>query len=179
MDDRTKINKCLMRLKRGERCFDELVRVSIGYVGFVVHKSLTDKSFLQEAIDSAYMSAVKYIQSVDGGKNAFAWLCTVARNEAYKINERERRRRSSEIELDAAETQAADAENVDDDARLGIMDLYNALDRLDELDKTVIECIYLEGLGYKEIAARLGISVSDVHYRKKRALKKLLEFLSD
>ena len=174
--DGKKIEKYLRRLQKGDRCFDGLINVSIGYVGYVVYKNLVDKSFLRDAISETYGNVIRYIGTMRADGNPLGWLCKIAQNEAYKINRRESMRQDER--LDNMREDDAGAPDMTDSIAEAV-DLYRAIDRLDETERKIIEYIYFEDMPYKAIAAELGISAGDISYRKKSALKKLFEFLSD
>ncbi len=173
--DRKKIIKYLQRLGEGDKCFDEFMACSIDYVGYVAYKNLVDKSFLGDAVNETYRNVIRYIHTLKADGNPIAWLCKIAQNEAYKINNRALKRREEFVEdIDDAVT-AHDCT----DSVLQAIDLYRAIERLDEIDRKIIEYIFFEEKKYNEISSELGISVSDISHRKKSALKKLLKFLSD
>lgn len=179
MGTKGEVTEYLIRLKRGEKCIDEFVKSAVGYVGYAVYRSLADKSYLQEAIDSAFFHAIKYLDRFDETGNGVGWLCKIAQNEAYKINSRTAVARADcEVSIDGPDASDISVSDVSD-KYLALSDLYKALDRLDETDRLVIEYIYFEGYTYEEIAEKLGMSVGNVHYKKKTALKKLLKWLSD
>ena len=73
----------------------------------------------------------------------------------------------------------SDIETPEENAiKLDIADkLKEALDKLDEREKLVLQLIFYEELGIKEIADILGISLSRVSQIKTEALKKLKEYL--
>ncbi|MCH5161602.1 MAG: sigma-70 family RNA polymerase sigma factor [Clostridiales bacterium] len=173
--DGKKINKYLNRLKRGDRCFDELMKCSMGYVGYVVYKNLVDKSFFGDAVSETYRNVVRYICTLDTSGNPLGWLCKIAQNEAYKINKREQKR--EEVGIEDVRDNCITHDTTE--RVLEAVDLYRALDRLDETDRRVIEYIFFEDKSHKEISEELHISIGDVAYRKKSALKKLLNFMSD
>lgn len=174
-DDKKKVIIYLKRLKHGKRCFEELVRCATGYVGFVVYKYLSDKSFMADAISSTFVNVVRYIHTMDEDGNPFAWLCKIAQNEAYKINNAVAARQ--EVSLDAIGEAADERDN--DDRIAEVIDLYRAIDSLEETDRLIIEYIYFDEKKYKDIAAELNISVGDVSYRKNKALKQLLKLLTE
>ncbi len=174
-EGRKKIIKYLQRLGEGGECFDEFMACSIDYVGYVVYKNLSDKSFLGDAVNETYRNVIRYIHSLKPDGNPIAWLCKIAQNEAYKINARILKR-NEELVDDIEESRAF---NDCTDSVLQVIDLYRAIERLDETDRKIIEYIFFEEKKYKDISSELGISVSDITHRKKSALKKLLKFLSD
>ncbi|MCH5155726.1 MAG: sigma-70 family RNA polymerase sigma factor [Clostridiales bacterium] len=174
--DKKKIIKYLLRLKQGEGCFDEFVECAIGYVGYVAYKNLACKSFIGDVISETFKNVVRYIHTLDSNGNPLAWLCKIAQNEAYKINNREQSRNEVGLE-DIVESDFSTPDK--SDKYLEVIDLYKALDSLDEIDRKIIEYIYFDDRKYKDIAAELCITIGDVHYRKKKALKELLKILSD
>lgn len=50
----------------------------------------------------------------------------------------------------------------------------NEIDKLPERSRQIMQCIYLQGLHYKETAAKLGISIATVNTLLVNALKKFV-----
>lgn len=103
-----------------------------------------------------------------------AWLFRCVRNRAYDYNRDNRR---EILDSDDREVQSPDAEGEPPEDMLLRMEAIGALRRImEELDKTdrqLVELKYFEGLKYREISARTGLSISNVGYRLHHILKEL------
>lgn len=55
----------------------------------------------------------------------------------------------------------------------------NEIDKLPERSRKIMQCIYLQGLHYKETAAKLGISIATVNTLLVNALKKIRQAYPD
>ena len=55
----------------------------------------------------------------------------------------------------------------------------NEIDKLPERSRQIMQCIYLQGLHYKETAAKLGISIATVNTLLVNALKKIRQAYPD
>jgi RNA polymerase sigma-70 factor (ECF subfamily) len=95
------------------------------------------------------------------------WLATIVRNEAFRQHARVRPDPTSTIELYEG---AEDAQVV---ATVERADLHEALKRLSERDRRLLEMRYQEDLTQGAIARRLGIPEGTVKVRLHRARDKL------
>jgi len=96
------------------------------------------------------------------------------RNRAYDYNRDNRR---EILDSDDREVQSPDAEGEPPEDMLLRMEAIGALRRimeeLDETDRQLVKLKYFEGLKYREISARTGLSISNVGYRLHHILKEL------
>lgn len=95
------------------------------------------------------------------------WLATIVRNEAFREHARVRPDPTATIELQ----EGAEDERVL--ATVELADLHEALKRLSEGDREILELRYEEDLTHPAIASRLGIPEGTVKVRLHRAREKL------
>jgi RNA polymerase sigma factor (sigma-70 family) len=100
------------------------------------------------------------------------WLMSVAANEARQIMRSQRRRTVREISVHEP------ARSSDPD-RAALIDLTNALDDLDDRDRTLIGPRYIAELDSEAIGRELGLSASGVRVRLHRLLGRLRKELGD
>ena len=174
-DVRKYIEKYLERLKNGDKCFTEFYELSFGYVEHAALTVLYDKSFVRDAIANTFMRVLCSIGTYDNTKNGYAWLYTVAKNEARKINLSEKAKLDNEIAIDWLTNNLIDKKDDIDAVELRY-DIEKALETLDEDERRLVELHIFEMKTYKEMSAILGIPTSTVHLHVKNCLKKLLEF---
>jgi RNA polymerase sigma-70 factor (ECF subfamily) len=99
------------------------------------------------------------------GTNLRAWLCTILHNQ--HVNEiRRSMRAGTPVELSEAVSRLG--RSADQERRLELRDLDRALARLPEEQRALILLIGLEGLGYDEAGAVLGIPIGTVRSRVSR-----------
>lgn len=164
------INKYLKRLKNGERCFDEFFYAISGHIKLIAYKYLVDKSYVNDVVMNTFCKILDNIQSYDEVRNGKAWIYRIAQNEAYSINNRERKH--SHASLDEVSEEIACT--VDDSKRLEfIVDFQNALSKLEEIDMEIVELRIFEGMTFEEIASKLNMYVGTVYKRFKRSVKRI------
>ena len=104
------------------------------------------------------------LEKFDGKSSLSTWIYRITVNTCIDFLriETKRKRRGSELQTDFLES-LADPANVEGDFLLSsqISDLYKCIENLSVLDKTIIS-LYLEDLGYREIAVVIGISENHV-----------------
>jgi RNA polymerase sigma-70 factor, ECF subfamily len=105
----------------------------------------------------------------DGVENLEAWIFQVTR---HAIVDHFRKRPAVELTTDPAEPPPAE-----DVARELASCLLPMLQQLDEEDRNALRLVDLEGLGQKELAARLGLSITGAKSRVQRARMRLKEIL--
>lgn len=108
---------------------------------------------------------------VDGVENLEAWIFQVTR---HAVVDHFRKRTAVELTTDPAEPQAAEDVTSELASCLAPM-----MELLDEADRNALRLVDLEGLGQKELAARLGLSITGAKSRVQRARKRLREVLLD
>lgn len=105
------------------------------------------------------------------------WLYRVALNTAIDLVRKEAIQPALR-ELSAEEYSISN-EHSEENARTDQKELlYKAINQLSEVDKAII-ILYLEGYGYKEISAVIGISETNVGVKINRIKKQLIKQLKD
>ncbi|MEM6469832.1 MAG: sigma-70 family RNA polymerase sigma factor [Planctomycetota bacterium] len=106
-----------------------------------------------------------------------AWLFRSVRNRVYS-HLRDNRR---EVDKDGDDDRPKAVENETPEALVQRWEvagtLREILDELNETDRTLVKLKYFEGLRYRDISARTGLSVSNVGYRLHHILKGIAERL--
>ena len=110
-------------------------------------------------------------KGVAGVEDLEAWLFQVTRN---AIVDHFRKRSPIELTTDPAEPQPA--EDVTSEVASWLTPM---MELLDEEDREALRLVDLEGLGQKDLAARLGLSVTGAKSRVQRARRRLKEILLD
>ena len=168
MSSQREINEYLKGLKNGERCLDGFVNASVGYLRFVAYRYLVDKSFVDDVVSSAFFKIFDNIQTFDENQNGMSWIYKITQNEAYAINNRERKH--AHVSLDEIMDEVACT--VDHSEHSRFLEAFNkALDKLPEQDRKIVEMRYLQGLTYPVIGKALGMYVGTVYKRYNAALK--------
>ena len=131
-----------------------------------------DLDIAEEAEQSAWAVAYGRLKDLRDPDRLRPWLMSVAANEARQIARSRRRRMVRELAI-AAPTRPADPD------RAALIDLANALARLDPKDRAIVGLRYIGGFESGEIGLALGMSASGVRVRLHRLLERLRKDLGD
>lgn len=118
-----------------------------------------------DALDIVQESAYKAVKNVNTLKNpqyAGTWIYRIVINESISFLRKQKQQETVLYEVDG------ETEDIYHD-----MDLHQALEQLDPMDKTVIVLRYFEGMQLNQIAQTLDENLSTVKSRLYRSLKKL------
>lgn len=171
---RDNINNYLSRLKKGEDCLEEFINYSCGYLKYIAYKYLADKSLVDDVIFLAYDKILQALQTFDNTKNGLAWIVTITKNEAYKLNRDET---SKDISLEAYKN-IIDYNSREETACVYTYDIERAMSYLNEQERTIVEYSVYMDMPVREIAKHMDIPKSTVAYALKRALKKMEKYLT-
>jgi RNA polymerase sigma-70 factor, ECF subfamily len=142
------------------------------YVATLLHDRSAAEDVTALAFERAYRRRGKY-DSRRG--SARAWLFGIARNAA--LDELRRRKRSAALAADPPAEEPAPEEEVD--LALRRTAVRTALAELPPRDRELIALKFHAGLDNSEMAAVLGVSVTNAGTRLHRVLTKLREALDD
>ena len=131
-----------------------------------------DLDIAEEAEQSAWAVAYRRLKDLRDPDRLRPWLMSVAANEARQIGRSRRRRTVRELAV-VAPTRLGDPE------RAALIDLANALGRLDPKDRAIVGLRYIGGFESGEIGRALGMSASGVRVRLHRLLERLRKDLGD
>ena len=136
-----------------------------GYPKFyrLAYRYLGREADAQDAVQEAAYRAILKCRSLRSPEHIDTWLYRIVVNESLSIL----RRNSRGTEHEAA-LERLSAEDTYED-----IDLRDAIARLEEPDRTIINLRFFEELKLEQIAAVTGYSLSKVKSRLYRAMKKL------
>lgn len=146
-------------------------------------KILKNETAAEDVVQTVLERAWKGLDKLKNPENAKAWLFTIAKNEMNTMLNPKRTR----IDLEFSDEIMSEIEmkNVEMDV-LGILvkkeeieNLCEAIGRLTEKYRTLIELRYYWGFSEKEIARITGLKYSTVRVYIHRALKMLLDIYND
>jgi len=126
----------------------------------------------EEAEQSAWAIAYRRLKDLREPDRLRPWLMSVAANEARQIGRSSRRRTVRELAV-AAPTRLPDPD------RAAVIDLANALARLDPKDRAIVGLRFIGGFESGEIGRAVGMSAAGVRVRLHRLLERLRKDLGD
>ena len=147
----------------------------------LTERILRNREDAEDAVQSAFLDALRHLDSFQGRSRFSSWLTRIALNAAFMRLRLSRRR--TEISLDemverdtAARSQVVEARpNPEQECSLqeARVLLATALDRLDPLYGEVIHMFHVQELSAKEVARILGVPLGTVKARLHRARSRL------
>ncbi len=177
------------RLKRGdEAAYAHVVRTLGGRLLAVARRIARTEADAEDAVQEAFVSALRAIQDFDGRSALSTWLHRIVVNAALARLRRDKSRREGSID-DLMPRFADDGEHAahnvrwnpvtpESDSRIQLRGaVREALDTLPEDYRSVLILRDVTGMESKEVAAALGISDALVRQRLHRARLALMNLL--
>jgi RNA polymerase sigma factor (sigma-70 family) len=131
-----------------------------------------DLDVAEEAEQSAWAVAYRRLKDLREPDRLRPWLMSIAANEARQMARGRRRRTVRELAV-------ADQERPSDVDHAALIDLADALGRLDEKDRAIVGLRFIGGFGSAEIGLTLGMTAGGVRVRLHRLLERLRKDLGD
>ena len=135
-----------------------------------------DPDHADDLVQSCLERAIAGVETWRPGTNMRAWLFTILRN--VLINEYRRAQRNP-VQSTEAPGDLGMAVQGNQEARVKLTELQQALDSLPIEHREVILLVAVEGLRYEEAAAVLGVPIGTVRSRLSRGRRMLQRLLSE
>jgi RNA polymerase sigma-70 factor, ECF subfamily len=157
--------------------FEELYRDTVDDLYAYVATLVRDRSAAEEVVAAAFERAYRKHASFDARRGSQRqWLFGIARNAA--LDELRRRKRSAAMAAEPADIDAAPAEDAADAAFQRVA-LRAAVATLPPRERELIALKFHAGLDNAELAAVLGVSVSNAGTLLHRAVQKLRKAIDE
>lgn len=182
MNETTDAELITRHLAGDTRAFDEIVGRYERRVWAICLRMCGDPDDARDAMQDAFITALRSLGSFRGESQLSTWLHRVAVNASLDVLRRRSRRRTEPI--DEVAERASDAPGPDEEAVRAhrAAEVGKALARLAPDHRAVVVLHDLQGLQYPEVAEALDVPVGTVKSRLHRArleLAKLLGHLKD
>jgi RNA polymerase sigma-70 factor (ECF subfamily) len=167
--------------------FAQLVRRYEGELFSYLRRYLGDAEMAEDAFQRCFMQVHLKCRQFEAGRAVRPWLYTIATHQAIDAQRRRRRQRTVSLDRLGAEEGEGSGKLADlllsrepaPAARLGSAEqaewLHEALARLGQPLRDVVQLVYFQGLKYREAAEVLGIPVGTVKSRMHAAVAALTE----
>ena len=155
-----------------ERAFAQIVSAYHDDMARIAFFVCGDLDIAEEAEQSAWAIAYRRLKDLRDPERLRPWLMSIAANEARQIARSRRRRTVREL----AVADSGQPRNVDHAA---MIDLADALGRLDPKDRAIVGLRYIGGFESAEIAWAMGMTATGVRVRLHRLLGRLRKDLGD
>lgn len=172
----------LARISRDPAAFEEFYRAHVDAVQRFIARRVSDPYVAADLTAEVFLAVIDSAESYRPGKAPVgAWLYGIARN--VMASHRRRHAREAKVATAIAGRALVDAgdllrleERID--AQRQARTLYEAMDRLSESEREVLELVALDGLTSAEAAAALGISQVAARVRLHRARRQMRSALT-
>ncbi len=174
-DDR----RLLSLVGRGDRsAFEVLYRSYAGRLGSYLRRMLREHDRVEECFDDVMLIVWKKAGYFDPTKRVSTWLFGIAHNKALQRLERDRRCRERLASVpptgDRGEPQSSSSSpEVEVLQRGQLAQLLEAIDRLPDEQREVVELTFGQNYSYKEIAEIVGAPVNTIKTRMFHARRRL------
>lgn len=183
----------LARCRRGEpAAWDELFNLHYAAAGRFLFQLSHDftREDVEEICQETFLSVIKSIESFQGGSQFQTWLFRIAANKARDYRQRQQAAKRGggqpNLSLQAEDPETGlvlDPPSPKPGPDLALLNaervglIHEALDRLGEPCREVIELRYFGDLSYEEIAKALELNIKTVSSRVSKCLDRLEEIL--
>ncbi len=160
-----------------EQQLEVLVREHLDSVYRVAYSVVRDSALAEDVSQDAILKAWNALPSFRGDSSLRSWLLRITHNTAISSLRKRREELRDPSLLPEAPTRSSTESQVLD--RITMSDFEEALDKLDELSRSIVVLREVEGLSYDEIADLLEVPLPTVKTRLLRARRVLAAALSD
>jgi RNA polymerase sigma factor (sigma-70 family) len=161
--------------RNSEEAFAELIRRHLDLVYSAALRQVRSPQLAEEVAQSAFTDLARNVGKLKPDTILTAWLYQVARRTAIDVVRRESRRQLREqiaSEMNAMNATASDWTHVEPF-------LDEAMDALDDTDRTAVLLRYFENKSLREVGQTLGTTEDAAQKRVSRAVERLREFFSN
>jgi RNA polymerase sigma-70 factor (ECF subfamily) len=155
-----------------EVAFARIVAAHHGDMARIAFFVCGDLDIAEEAEQAAWAVAYRRLKDLRDHRRLRAWLMSVAANEARQIARSRRRRTVRELAV-------GDSGRPHERDHAAMIDLADAVGRLDPRDRAIVGLRFIGGFESAEIGQAIGISASAVRVRLHRLLIRLRRDLGD
>ena len=162
---RVEVNRILKKMKSGNNeMLHELYQVTSNHLKVIAYQYIVNKNDWEDVLMETYLRVQKYIQTFNGEKDGYNWLCRIVENVARDMNRKSSREIPSEESNLIFYVDDSMLENFKDD------ELLRALSARTSLEQELLYLKFYRGLTYKEISEIVGRKVSEVKLHIKTAI---------
>jgi len=168
------LNNLIVALKCGDKyALGEIYSIAGGRMLSVAMGILRNKQWAEDVLQDSFVKVVRFCKKYKENSNAYAWLCTIARNTALNKLKSEKLKAGDNIDnfFDISDN------GLTEEKRETALEVEEALKELKPRLRTIVWLRYFNDLTVKEISRELNMPSSTVHFMLKKSEKKLKEIL--
>ena len=155
-----------------EVAFARIVAAHHGDMARIAFFVCGDADIAEEAEQAAWAVAYRRLRDLRDPDRLRPWLMSIAANQARQMARSQRRRTVRELTV-------TDPARPPDPDHAALIDLADALDRLDLKDRAIVGLRFIGGFESAEIGDALGMTATGVRVRLHRLLERLRKDLGD
>jgi len=164
-ENERKLKKALLKLAEGDKnSLSDIYDITGRTIYYTAYSVLHSREDAEDAMQNTLFELISSAKTYRG-ENAAAYVTGIAKNQALKLLSK----RKPDIPIDETTAQTKD----DTAERLTMLD---ALDRLSDTDRHIVEEHVFMGTKFKELAAELNMTDAAVQKRYVRALQTLKKY---
>lgn len=168
----------MQKIRQGDKCgLQEIYEQYIGLIYAIVKDVLQNKENAEDVTSEFFIKLWDKASVYRGGRGHRTWLTTVARNMAIDYLRKYRKEEANELleDLEPAflSGQDADKDSPVEQEALTNVSIAQALDKLQEKERQIMNMKILGDMTFQEIAEALQIPLGTVTWRYRNAVKKL------
>ena len=171
------INECLVRIQSTRKIeyvemLYDLISPTIRHIAL---KYLHNEDLAEDLVQDFWTDIYKIVDEYGFHFNANAYLCKVATNRAINKYKKLKKEKAYITYVDYSSVEFASCTH-DTEREDLIISVHQAMKKLNEVERIIIQSTYFEGKTIREIATELKLSKSTVGRLKNEALDKLKVF---
>lgn len=176
-DQQAKANEVAVGQRSPRRLLDELIDEHSAAMYRVARSIVHDASLAEDVVQESLVKAWQAAATFRGEASLRSWALRITHNTAISML----RKRREDVRAPETLPEADHGHSTDRQVtgKFMIEELWVALDRLDELSRTIVVLRELEGMAYEDIADALAVPLPTVKTRLFRARKSLANALSE
>jgi len=171
------------RIASGEsHLFGRIVDEYSGLVASAIAAQGVDRSDIEDVAQAVMVSAYRGIAGFRGDAKLSSWLYRIAINAArahLKKGARRLESHSVELAMESGQHPVDETRSAADGSAVRNRALGQAMDQLNDVQRTVLMLYYMDERSYEEISETLGININTVRTHIRRGKMKLAELLDE
>ena len=174
------INELLVQIQRTRKIeyIEKLYDLMAPAVRHIALKYLHDGALADDLVQDFWADIYKIADGYGFCFNADAYLCRVVKNRAINKYRKLKREKAYVTYVDYSDLELSSGITESDRADL-IISVEQAMKKLSEAERIIIQSTYFENKTIRQIAVELGLSKSTVGRLKSEAIEKIREFFSN
>ena len=164
------VNKLLKGIQSGNEADKErLFELTYNHLRIIARGYIKNENDIEDIMQTVYLRAFRYVDSVDLSKDGYNWLCRIVEREVYRFLEKNTVHVSiDDCVLKADERDITDLISDRDEIR-------RYLQGCSELDLKLIYLKFYKDYSYAEIAKIMNMKRSNAHRRVSKVLKEIFK----